>query len=319
MLGIKKNQISFADMAIESILPKKVKESFLDKIDSIIDFKPIEKQVNSLYPSELGRPSNVPLIIFKMLLLQQFYDLSDPEVELAVADRISFRLFVGLSFNETVPDETCLVRFRQRLIENNMKDSLLEEVNQQFASKGLIVRKATLIDASIVESAAKRPAKNEEPTDPDASYTIKRGKIHYGFKAHVSVDAEHNLIEKTVLTTASVHDSNVFEELLPEQTQSVYADKAYTNRERSANLESKGIKSCIHDKAYRNHKLTDEQIESNKTKSKVRTPIERVFAHFKRWLGYTKVRYKGISKNALQLELLSIAYNIKRATVILMG
>jgi IS5 family transposase len=319
MIGTQNFQESFADLAINSNLPKKVEDSFLTKIDKLINFVPIERSLKKLYSSDKGRPSIPPIVMFKMMLLQQFNNLSDPELELFVADRISFRRFVGLSFEDSVPDETSMVRFRKRLIAAGYKDEFLEEVNRQLKQQNLIVRKATIIDATLVDSPTQRPSKSDEPTDKDASYTTKRGKIHYGFKAHVSVDAEHNLIEKTVLTTASVHDSNVFDELLPDDTQAVYADKAYADRERSAKLEKRGIKNGILDKAYRNHKLSDEQVEANKAKSKVRTNIERVFAHWKRWFSYTEVRYRGISKNALQLEFLAVAYNLKRTVAIIMG
>jgi IS5 family transposase len=254
-----------------------------------------------------------------MLLLQQYYNLSDPELELAVADRISFRRFVGLSFEDSVPDETTMVRFRQRIINAGCHNQLFDEVNRQLQKHNLLVRKATIIDATLVESASKKPMKSEAPSDKDASWTSKRGKAHYGFKAHVSVDAEHNLIEKAELTTASVHDSNVFEQLLPEETQAVYADKAYVNRQRKNELHKQGIKDGILDKAFRNRKLTASQIESNIEKSKIRCSIERVFAHLKRWYGYTKVRYIGLSKNDFQLKMLSIAYNIKRSIAVSMG
>lgn len=204
----------------------------MTKINKLINYTPIEKSLKKLYSSDKGRPSIPPIVMFKMLLLQQFYNLSDPELELAVADRISFRRFIGLSFEDSVQDETSMVRIRQRLIDAGYKSIFLEEVNQQLAKHNLMVRHATIINASLVDSPTRRPAKSDEPTNTDASYTIKRGKIHYGFKAHVSVDAEHNLIEKAVLTTASVHDSNVFDELLPDDTQAVYADKAYADRER---------------------------------------------------------------------------------------
>lgn len=319
MLGNQKNQESFADIAINSKLPKKVQDTFLSKIDKAINFKHIETILEKLYTSNTGRPSIPPLVLFKMLLLQQYYNLSDPELELAVADRISFRRFVGLSFEDSIPDETTIVRFRQRIISANCFNNLFHEVNQQLHKKNLFVRKATIIDATLVESSTKRPSNSEQPTDKDASWTSKRGEAHYGYKAHVSVDAEHNLIEKVELTTASVHDSNVFEELLPDDTHAVYADKAYANRERIRNIKSRGIENGILDKAYRNHQLSDEQIADNKRKSKLRTNIERVFAHWKRWYGYTKVRYKGLSKNKLQLVLLSIAYNLKRSVALDMG
>lgn len=319
MLGILKHQDSFADLAINSHLPDKIKSSFLYKINNLIDFLPIENTLEKLYTSDQGRQSIPPIVLFKMLLIQQFYNLSDPELEIAVADRISFRQFTGLSFENSVPDETSMVRFRQRLLDGNCYNELFENINGQLKKYNLIVRKATIIDATLVESATKRTKNPDEMTDKDASWTSKRGQAHYGYKAHVSVDAKNSLIEKVVLTTASVHDSNVFEELLPDDTQAVYADKAYANRERSHKLENKGIQDGILDKAYRNHQLSDEQIKANISKSKIRTNIERVFAHWKRWFGYTKVRYKGLSKNSLQLVLLSISYNIKRSIALVRG
>lgn len=319
MLGKNKHQVSFADLVIDTHLSDKVKNTFLSKIDQIIDFKPIERTLEGLYTSDTGRPSHPPLVLFKIVLLQQYYNLSDSELELAVADRISFRRFVGLSFEDSVPDDTVMVRFRKRMDAANCKDELLNQVNNQLYKNNLQVNKATIIDATLVESAAKKTKASEESKDKDATWTKKRGEIHFGYKAHVSVDTEHNLIEKVVLTTASVHDSNVFEKLLPDDTHAVYADKAYANRSRSVNLEKRGITNGILDKAYRNHPLSDDQIQANKSKSKVRTNIERVFAHWKRWFGYTKVRYIGLSKNTLQLVLLSIAYNLKRSVAISMG
>jgi transposase, IS5 family len=319
MLGTQKYQDSFADLAINSKLPIKIQDTFLSKIDKMIDFKHIENILETLYTSTQGRPSCPPLVLFKMLLLQQYYDLSDPELELAVADRISFRKFVGLSFEDSVPDETTMVRFRQRIISGNCHDKLFQEINRQLSERNLFVRKATIIDATLVESKSKKPKKTEESTDKDATWTSKRGKAHFGFKAHLSVDSEHNLIENTELTTASVHDSKVFEQLIPEGTKSVYADKAYANKNRKHRLESKGIQNGVLDKAYRNRKLTEAQKESNKEKSIIRCSVERVIAHLKNWYGYTKVRYKGISKNNFQLKMLAISYNLKRSVAVAMG
>ena len=254
-----------------------------------------------------------------MLLIQQYYNLSDPELELSVNDRISFRQFVGLKFEDAVPDETTMVRFRQRLVKANCLDKLLMLANEQLQKHDLFVRQATIIDATLVESATKRPVKDTTSIDKDAGWTVKRGKACFGYKGHISVDSENNLVEKVELTAASVHDSNVFEELLPEDTQSVYADKAYASEARSKKLNDKNIKNCIHNKAYRNHPMSNEKILANIEKSKIRTDVERVFAHWKRWYHYTRVRYIGRSKNKLQLILLSIAYNLKRSTAILMG
>jgi IS5 family transposase len=319
MLGSPKKQMSFVDSCMEYKMPAKAKDYYLDKINKIIDWLPIEKALNTLYTSERGRQSKPPLVMFKMLLIQSYYHLSDPELELAVADRISFRRFVGISFEESVPDETTVVRFRQRLGSANMLKGLLEEINRQLSERNLIVRTTTLVDATLVESAAKRPAKNGESKDPDSGWTVKRRQIHYGYKAHISVDYDNGLVEKAVLTPASIHDSKVFEELIPENTKSVFADKAYPKASRKHALRAAGIFCGILDKSVRNHKLTAGKIKLNKHKSVIRSNVERVFAHWKRWFGYEKVRYFGLSKNDLQLQVLAIAYNLKRSAVILKG
>lgn len=267
---------------------KKHREKFLSRIDSIIDWEPIEGILSSLFTSKTGRPSIPPLVTFKMLLPQQYYNLSDP-------------------------DETTMVRFRKRIMEAQIYDKLLELVNDQLESKKLIVRKATIINATLVESAASMPRKGGESKDPDSSWTSKSGK------AHISVDGEHHLIEKAELTTASVHDSKMFESVLPEESKEVYADKGYASDPQKRSLEKAGIYCGIMDKGVRNRCLTSEQKESNKTKSRIRSNVERVFAHIKKWFGYVRVRYIGLPKNNLQLKLLALAYNLKRSAAILMG
>lgn len=319
MLGKEKHQQSFTDYMINNSQSIQHRETFLTKIDKIIDWKPIERILETLFTSHTGRPSIPPLVTFKMLLLQQFYNFSDPELEYATYDRLSFRRFAGLGMEESVPDETTMVRFRKRLIEAKVYDELLEIVNIQLESKNIMVKKAAIIDATLVESASAKPRKGCESKDSDASWTSKRGKAHYGYKAHISVDTEHHLIENAELTTASVHDSKMFEAVLPEESIEVYADKGYASQARKRRLQKQGIHCGIMDKGARNRNLTPEEKKSNKVKSRIRANVERVFAHLKQWFGYTRVRYIGLSKNRLQLKLLAIAYNLKRSAAILMG
>lgn len=252
MLGKSTNQISLADTLLDT---QKIKNKFLEKINNLIDFKPIVKELENLYKSKTGRPSHPPLLMFKILLLQHFYNLSDPQTEEQVNDRLSFRKFLGLSLDEPIPDETTICRFRDRLIKNNLQEKLLSLVNEQLEQKNLIVKHATIIDASIVESPTKRPTKkermNKEQTDKDASYAIKRGKTYYGYKMHASVDGKNHLIRKANLTTASVHDSNKFEDLLMGDEKSVYADKAYCRTDRFEYLSKNKIYNGIIEKGYR--------------------------------------------------------------------
>jgi transposase, IS5 family len=291
---------------------------FLEKLEATVDFGPIQEELEKLYPAKLGRPSHPPLVLFKMLLLEHCYNLSDPEVEAQVSDRLSFRRFVGLSLEASVPDETALVRFRARLVAGGVEQRLLEHVNAQLEARGLILKKAVIVDATLVEAATQRPTKEAyhsgQVVDPEASYTRKGGEAHYGFKAHVAVDGRHNLIRRVVLGTAKQHDNQRWAEVVPTDARCVYADKGYAGAPRQAWLREHGIAGRIMVPKVPLKGLTPRQHQLNRRWSRVRGRIERVFAHWKRCLGYQRVRYRGVARNQLELHLKAIAYNLKRFT-----
>jgi IS5 family transposase len=163
-----------------------------------------------------------------------FYGLSDPQCEELVTDRLSWRRFAGLGLQDAVPDETTLVRFRQRLREHGLHEKLLGLVNRQLQVKGLILKTCTLVDATLLQAARRAPAKGD-PTggDGDAGYTVKHGQPHYGYKAHVAVDETHTLIRQVTLTAANVHESKEFENVVRGDEGMVMADKAYWGKARS--------------------------------------------------------------------------------------
>lgn len=309
MKGTIKSQMELMDGWVAK--PMKGNE-FLERIGREVEFGRIEKELGKMYESGMGRPSNPPLMMFKMVLLEFFYNLSDPQVEEQVNDRLSFRRFVGLGLGERAPDETSMVRFRKRMLEYGLERKLLERVNSQLEAKGLLVKKATIIDATLVEAATSKPRQGEKGEDEDASYTSKGGKAYYGYKAHVASDADGGFIRKAGLTTASVHDSQMFEAVLPEEQDYVFADKAYTSRERDESLAERGMASAIAYKGYRNRPLTERQRQANRSFAHVRSRIERIFGHWKRCLGYRRVRYLGLWKNELELQFRCIAYNLRR-------
>jgi IS5 family transposase len=289
---------------------------FLGKLASAIDFGPMERELEKLYPTRMGRPSHPPLILFKMLLLEHCYNLSDPEVEAQVSDRLSFRRFVGLGLDGAVPDETALVRFRARLVAGGVAQRLLELVNAQLEARGLILKKATIVDATLVEAAAARPTREDyqagQVVDAQASYTRKGGEAHYGFKAHVAVDGRHNLIRRVVLGTAKQHDNQRWAEVTPTDTRSVYADKAYAGAPRQEWLRAHGIAGRIMVPKVPLKGLSPRQKQLNRRWSGIRSRIERVFGYWKRTLGYQRVRYVGLQRNQLELHFKAMAYNLKR-------
>lgn len=287
------------------------RRKFLDVIDSLVDWKSIEKKLNKLY-SNKGRPSHPPLVAFKMLLIQNFYNLSDPACEESVNDSLAFRHFCGLGFSDTIPDETTLVRFRARLIKKGIHTQLLDLVNTALGKQGIVVRKVTLVDASIIKSSVRGPKKGDESKDPDASFTVKNKQVHHGYKAHVSCEAATHLINNVEYTTAKVHDSQLFE-ALDDGVCPIAADKAYYSKAREARL---GKRSYLMRRGARNRPLSELEKDYNKTVGRIRGRIEKIFGYWKRCLGYERTRYRGLSPGRLELELKSICWNLRRAVTL---
>ncbi len=308
MLGRENGQYSFGDMQAASRINEK---HFILRIDREIDWKRISGKLEVLYDPRKGRPSFPPLVMLKTLLLQQWYNLSDPEAEESVSDRLSFQKFLGLSMSDSVPDETTICRFRNRLVEHGLYEKVFEDINRQLEKKGLIIKQGSIVDASLVKSHY-RPSKSEETKDADAAWTVKQDKPHYGYKAHVSVDVGSELIRKAEITPAHVHDSQVFEELVVGDEYAVYADKGYSGEERREYLEARGIYCGIMEKAKRGRRLDMWQGKRNKRISKVRGAVERCFGVLKAHYGYVRVKYGGLKRNRCQLYLLASAVNLKR-------
>ena len=286
---------------------------FLDRLDQILDWGPIEAALQAMYPATTGRPPCAPLVLFKMSLLQHCYGLSDPQCEELVTDRWSWRRFVGLGLQDKVPDETTLVRFRQRLREHGLHERLLQLVNRQLERKGFILKTCTLVDATLLQAARRAPPKEDKTGgDGDAGYTVRGGQPHYGYKAHVAVDETHTLIRRVTLTAANVHDSREFDTVVRGDEEMVMADKAYWSEARRQWCGKHGIANGILRKARRGEKLRDSAVRANRLFSSIRCKIEKVFGWWKRCTGYRRVRYRGHEPNRLELEFKSVCWNLKR-------
>lgn len=293
----------------------------LERIGEVFDWGSVEALLSGIYAAKSGRPSWPPLMLMKALLLQQWYGLSDPGLEEALGDRLSFRRFVGLSLDEGSPDHSTLSRFRKALRDRGLDERLFEEIERQLGAKGLLVRTGTLMDATLVEAAVKRPgspAGSKSPTDPDADWTRKANKTWFGYKAHLGVDEGSGLIRRAELTSAKVNDSLMAEALICGDEQAVYADKAYEHKARRQRLKAAGIKDRI---MHRNHKhqaaLPHWQAIRNRLISPIRSAVERVFGTLKRGYGYVRVRYRSLEANRLQLRLLCTAFNMRKAVTLL--
>lgn len=309
-------QMSLADGLVNQ---RAGRNGWLDRIDSIVDWPAVVKVLHGIYASDEGRPS-YPLVTYvKLLLLQQWYGLSDPGLEEAVDDRLSFRRFAGLPLDEGVPDHSAIWRFRQELAKAGLAEAVFAEVGRQLDRKGLIVRSGTLIDATLVAAAVKPPKGNAgevSERDPEAGWTKKNGKSHFGYKAHIAVDEGSEIIREAILTAAGLHDSQPAASLIQGDEQAVYGDKAYASAALRTKLAAAGIDDRVMYKASRSQPLKPWQTWFNKAVAGIRAGVERRFAVMKRHYGFRRVRYLGLLRNACHLQLLCTAISLKRALVL---
>jgi IS5 family transposase len=292
------------------------KNEWLARLDAALDWPALETIVAGIYASRKGGLAYPPLTYVKLLLLQQWYGLSDEGLEAAVDDRLSFRRFAGIPLAERVPDHSSIWRFREGLAKRGLAARLLAEVNRQLDAKGLILRRGTLIDATILEAAVRPPggdAGEVAERDPQAGWTKKNGRSRFGYKAHAAVDEGSGLVRAAAMTPADAHDSVKGDDLVQGDEEAVYTDKAYDSEERRAGLRAQGIEPRIMHQARRNRPLRPWQKAFNKAIAPIRAGVERLFATMKRAYGHRRVRYLGLARNDVQLQALCVAINLRRA------
>ena len=347
---MKRRDIVHYGIADHFIASRKSKRTFLDDVEELVDWTPIEKFLNKKLNRKanvVGTPAFPAIMMFKIILLQQWYGLSDPAMEVALYDRISFIKFIHYSIEQKMPDETTICRFRNGLTRLDIYQELLDMVNFQFEKKGLFVREGAIVDATVVESAS-RPRKSVEVVaedrsensensvdseessqnyksevtysdDTDATWLSKGGKFHYGYKIHVAVDNKLGMILANHCTPANKSDTGELPRLI-ENTKinkgsPVFADKGYSSRRNRGFLKEHGLDSKIMFKANRNKPLTEEEKECNRQISKVRFIVERSFGCIKKHFNFQRAKYKGIIKVQAQFMLISMAHNIKKAVL----
>ncbi len=298
-------------------------------------FEPLVTSAVSVVPKGPGgRPRFHPLLMFKVLVLQPLHGLADDATSFHITDRNSFRAFLGLTPGDAVPDGQTIADFRQALIDTQSFESLFDTFLAHLQKEhGLaLAKQGVMVDASFCEVPRQRhsrednalikagevpPSIAEKPkvkahTDLDARWTRKNNETHYGYKDHVKVDVEDKLILKAVVTTASVHDSQAFDELIEPGDRVVYADSAYKSAAIDAQLAAKEVEPQINEKGSRGHPLTEEQKASNREKSKTRSRVEHVFAQMSGSMKALYQRCIGLERNAAGLVFTNLVYNMLR-------
>ena len=316
-------QLSFFDHAMKYQGGKKSMK-FLNEMSEIIPFDAIEKiliEKNIYKPNKgkTGRPSIPSKILVGTLFLQNWYSLSDPMAEELIHDRISFRKFLGIKDDDTIPDETTICKFRNKLIQEELLGMIFDEVKKMMESKRLILNEGTLIDATLIHSSEPKRKKDfkgnvisNEAYDKEATYTSKRGRKYHGHKMHIATDV-NGIIKDVIATTAKTHDSTQFDKLTKDEDKAIFADSGYMSKVRKINLRAKNIFAGIVERRVRNQsKLRSKQSRNNTRFSKIRCLVELPFAFIKHHMNFRISRYRGVFKNQQHFYLLAACYNLRR-------
>jgi len=311
----------------------------LEKLHKVIDFeifrmKLEDNMLNHDKKSSAGcKPYDV-VMMFKIILLKRFYNMSDEQAEYQINDRLSFKEFLGLSSGDRVPDARSIWLFQDTLIRKNLEATLFEQFHSYLDNSGLFVNEGKIIDASFVEVPRQRNKKeenekiksgegrdlwNENPyrkrqKDIDARWTEKRGEKYYGYKDHAKIDAKSKLIDSYEVTSAEVHDSQPTEKLLraEDRGQELHADSAYIGEPIGKILKEKGVIPQIIERAFKGKPLTDEQKESNRIKSKTRCRVEHAFGFITNSMNDFYIQSIGFQRAKGIIGLINLVYNMCR-------
>jgi IS5 family transposase len=314
------------------------KKDLLVRLGKVIEWEAFRSNLERVHEkprkSKAGRKTHDVVLMFKMLILQQLYNISDDELEYQVNDRLSFMRFLGLGIGDPVPDATSVWLFRKQLRELGLIEALFEQFDGYLRQHGYQAKGGQIVDATLIPVLTQHNRKEDteqleqgeiptgwiehpkrfEQRDLDARWTKKHGKSYFGYKSHISIDVEHGFIRRYAVTDASVHDSQTLGQLLDDENDIdvVWGDSAYRSETIEVVLELLKFESRIHERAYRNHPLTEQQQADNRERSKIRAKVEHVFGNWIMTMGGKLVRSIGLDAVEAMLGLKHLTYNFKR-------
>lgn len=305
-------------------------------LDKAVDWELFRSQLEIIRQKErkssAGRKAFDVVLMFKILILQSLYNLSDDATEYQIQDRLSFMRFLGLGLDSRIPDAKTIWLFKEDLALHSLTENLFEEFDGYLWEKGFRAQKGQIVDASIIAAPRQRNTRKENEQikegdvpkewsknkarqkDTDARWTKKNGNTRYGYKNHISVDAEYKFIRCYAVTDASVHDSQVFEELLDPLNSSadVWADSAYRSAEKIELLKSWNYREHIQRKGVRGRPLSEREKRGNRTRARVRSRVEHVFGIQTQRAGSLIVRSIGAVRARVKIGLRNLSYNVER-------
>jgi len=309
----------------------------LQKLDKVISWdifrKPIEEALYIEPKAAGGRPAYDKLMMFKIIILQKYYNLSDEQTEFQIKDRLSFMQFLGLQIGDNIPDEKTIWHFKEQLKKKKLSKQLFELFTAQLIENGVVAREGSMVDASFVDVPRQRNSREDNKTikdgnipesftenkaklsqkDTDARWMTKSNERHYGYKNHINADAKTKLITKFSVSSASPHDSTELEALVDEDDNILYADSAYRSAKIERYLETKECKSHVHEKGYRGKPLDIQQKLTNSMKSKIRVRVEHIFGYMTNSMNDAlHMTSIGIQRIESNIGFLNLTYNLFR-------
>jgi IS5 family transposase len=310
----------------------------LEKLNLRINWEMFRTTLNNCFQKEPNGPGGRPpydyVMMFKILVIQRMYGLSDGQTQFWILDRLSFMRFLGLEIASDVPDEKTIWLFRETLAKSGKMKQLFKRFGSLLSKEGIIANKGCIVDASFVDVPRQRNDRDENELikngevpkewkdnpsklrqkDTDARWTKKNEETHYGYKDHIKVDKDSKIIMDYEVTDASVHDSQPLNDLLDkgDEGKELYADSAYSGEPIAEGIRKKKIKNKIHEKGYRGKPLTKKQIAMNKKKSKTRVRVEHVFGFMTNSMKGMYTRAIGMVRTKMVIGLMNLVYNIFR-------
>ncbi len=326
-------QSSFFDLSDRHALLEQLGDP-LPKINEVVDwavFRPTLERIRvKKDPRKGGRPPLDVVLMFKVLVLQQLYNLSDDQTEYQIRDRYSFSRFLGLDPEDGVPDAKTIWLYREQLKNHGLLDDLFNGLLSQIEGAGYVARCGQIVDAAIMETPRQRNPREENEQikkgdvpegwsdhkrrqkDTQARWTRKAGKTYFGYKNHINVDVKHKVIRRYAVSDAALNDRRLLEQVLDENNSSraLWADANYRSRDQEVSLKKQGYRSHIQRQGQASKPLNERQKAANHKRSKTRIRVEHIFAQ-QSWMGRA-VRTIGLERAHFKIGMMNLAYNVQR-------
>ncbi|HHQ4642760.1 TPA: IS5 family transposase [Aeromonas veronii] len=312
------HQLTFADSEFNGKRSKTRKELFLARMEALLPWAIMLEVIEPVYPKAGNGRRPYPLdTMLRIHCMQQWYSLSDGAMEDALYEITSMRLFAKLSLDQAIPDRTTIMNFRHLLEQHRLALQLFDAVNQWFFDAGIMMKKGTLVDATLIEAPCSTKNKRGE-RDGEMHQTKKRNQWYFGMKAHIGVDAKSGLTHSLETTVANEHDLNQVGNLLHGEEAFVFADAGYRgaeNREELADVKAQwaiAMRPGRFKELKKHPRKNKAVIAFERLKSSIRAKVEHPFRVIKRQFCFVKARFKGLSKNDNQLAMLFTLANLFR-------